>query len=164
MDSEGQRRMAALHAGGAKRGRADLEIAPNLWAGVGLVRGGAGTALAFGIHARKGGLGACNGVVVDAADEFFGGLPGGVFGLAHDHVQADAELHAAALALGAGAHIGDLLRHLRGRLAPGQVGIDLFGGQVVRRRRRAAEPHGRIGLLHRRNSSRAPFTLRCLPS
>ncbi len=26
MDSEGQRRMAALHAGGAKRGRADLEI------------------------------------------------------------------------------------------------------------------------------------------
>ncbi len=45
MDSEGQRRMAALHAGGAKRSRADLEISPNLWAGVGLVRGGAGTAL-----------------------------------------------------------------------------------------------------------------------
>jgi alkanesulfonate monooxygenase len=40
-DSEGQRRMAALH-----RGRRDaLEVAPNLWAGVGLVRGGAGTAL-----------------------------------------------------------------------------------------------------------------------
>jgi alkanesulfonate monooxygenase len=37
--------MAALHAGGAKRSRAELEIAPNLWAGVGLVRGGAGTAL-----------------------------------------------------------------------------------------------------------------------
>ena len=45
MDSEGQRRMAALHAGGARRSRAELEIAPNLWAGVGLVRGGAGTAL-----------------------------------------------------------------------------------------------------------------------
>lgn len=45
MDSEGQRRMTALHAGGAKRTRADLEISPNLWAGVGLVRGGAGTAL-----------------------------------------------------------------------------------------------------------------------
>ena len=45
MDSEGQRRMAALHAGGARRTRADLEISPNLWAGVGLVRGGAGTAL-----------------------------------------------------------------------------------------------------------------------
>jgi alkanesulfonate monooxygenase len=39
--SEGQRRMTALH-----RGRNDaLEISPNLWAGVGLVRGGAGTAL-----------------------------------------------------------------------------------------------------------------------
>ncbi|CAN5727661.1 FMNH2-dependent alkanesulfonate monooxygenase [soil metagenome] len=45
MDSVGQRRMAALHAGGAKRKREDLEISPNLWAGVGLVRGGAGTAL-----------------------------------------------------------------------------------------------------------------------
>ena len=40
-DSEGQRRMAALHGGRRDR----LEIAPNLWAGVGLVRGGAGTAL-----------------------------------------------------------------------------------------------------------------------
>ncbi|NVO05957.1 MAG: LLM class flavin-dependent oxidoreductase, partial [Rhodoferax sp.] len=45
MDSEGQRRMAALHGSGKKRTRADLEISPNLWAGVGLVRGGAGTAL-----------------------------------------------------------------------------------------------------------------------
>jgi alkanesulfonate monooxygenase len=45
MDSEGQRRMAAQHAGGKRRTRADLEISPNLWAGVGLVRGGAGTAL-----------------------------------------------------------------------------------------------------------------------
>ena len=73
MDSEGQRRMAALHAGARNKAptlgtgvsslppegaqsprggpsgigctRADLEISPNLWAGVGLVRGGAGTAL-----------------------------------------------------------------------------------------------------------------------
>ena len=41
MDSEGQRRMAALHGGNREK----LEISPNLWAGVGLVRGGAGTAL-----------------------------------------------------------------------------------------------------------------------
>jgi alkanesulfonate monooxygenase len=41
MDSVGQRRMAALHGGSRDR----LEISPNLWAGVGLVRGGAGTAL-----------------------------------------------------------------------------------------------------------------------
>jgi len=41
MDSVGQARMAALHGGR----RDKLEISPNLWAGVGLVRGGAGTAL-----------------------------------------------------------------------------------------------------------------------
>jgi len=41
MDSEGQRRMRELHAGR----RDQLEVSPNLWAGVGLVRGGAGTAL-----------------------------------------------------------------------------------------------------------------------
>jgi len=41
MDSVGQQRMAALHGGR----RDQLEVSPNLWAGVGLVRGGAGTAL-----------------------------------------------------------------------------------------------------------------------
>lgn len=40
-DSEGQRRMSQLHGGR----RDALEVSPNLWAGVGLVRGGAGTAL-----------------------------------------------------------------------------------------------------------------------
>lgn len=41
MDSEGQRRMRELHGGR----RDKLVVSPNLWAGVGLVRGGAGTAL-----------------------------------------------------------------------------------------------------------------------
>jgi alkanesulfonate monooxygenase len=45
-DSVGQRRMAALHGGRRDR----LEISPNLWAGVGLVRGGAGTALVGDPH------------------------------------------------------------------------------------------------------------------
>jgi alkanesulfonate monooxygenase len=47
MDSVGQRRMAELHGGKFDKTnpRAGLEVAPNLWAGVGLVRGGAGTAL-----------------------------------------------------------------------------------------------------------------------
>jgi alkanesulfonate monooxygenase len=47
MDSVGQRRMAALHGGRFDKSniRAGLEVSPNLWAGVGLVRGGAGTAL-----------------------------------------------------------------------------------------------------------------------
>jgi alkanesulfonate monooxygenase len=41
LDSVGQQRMSALHGGR----RDKLEVSPNLWAGVGLVRGGAGTAL-----------------------------------------------------------------------------------------------------------------------
>jgi len=40
-DSVGQKRMGALHKGD----KSSLEISPNLWAGIGLVRGGAGTAL-----------------------------------------------------------------------------------------------------------------------
>ncbi|GLY00539.1 MULTISPECIES: LLM class flavin-dependent oxidoreductase [Actinoplanes] len=40
-ESEGQRRMLDLHGGN----RDGLVVSPNLWAGVGLVRGGAGTAL-----------------------------------------------------------------------------------------------------------------------
>ncbi|GGS19097.1 alkanesulfonate monooxygenase [Streptomyces humidus] len=52
-ESEGQQRMLALHDGGSlphsrlrsSGGPTRLEIHPNLWAGIGLVRGGAGTAL-----------------------------------------------------------------------------------------------------------------------
>jgi len=40
-DSEGQRRMMALHKGNQD----NLVVSPNLWAGLGLVRAGAGTAL-----------------------------------------------------------------------------------------------------------------------
>ncbi|MFC5699986.1 FMNH2-dependent alkanesulfonate monooxygenase [Cohnella faecalis] len=41
MDSHGQKRMTQLHNGS----RSNLVIGPNLWTGIGLVRGGAGTAL-----------------------------------------------------------------------------------------------------------------------
>ena len=46
-ESVGQQRMVALHNGDRSR----LEVSPNLWAGYGLVRGGAGTAL-VGSHAE----------------------------------------------------------------------------------------------------------------
>ncbi|OBG88041.1 alkanesulfonate monooxygenase [Mycobacterium sp. E802] len=53
--SEGQKRMLALHeanrANGTWSDARSLEIAPNLWSGVGLVRGGAGTAL-VGSHTQ----------------------------------------------------------------------------------------------------------------
>jgi Coenzyme F420-dependent N5,N10-methylene tetrahydromethanopterin reductase and related flavin-dependent oxidoreductases len=54
-ESTGQQRMRELHerhrADGSWRDPRALEVAPNLWAGVGLVRGGAGTALVGG-HAE----------------------------------------------------------------------------------------------------------------
>jgi len=46
-EAVGQKRMTELHRGSVE----NLEIAPNLWAGFGLVRGGAGTAL-VGSHAE----------------------------------------------------------------------------------------------------------------
>ncbi|MFF3265055.1 LLM class flavin-dependent oxidoreductase [Streptomyces sp. NPDC002932] len=51
-ESTGQARMSVLHEG-FRNGwrRSDLEIYPNLWAGVGLLRGGAGTAL-VGSHSE----------------------------------------------------------------------------------------------------------------
>jgi alkanesulfonate monooxygenase len=50
-ESVGQQRMVALHRGGLDKGVRGLEIHPNLWSGIGLVRGGAGTAL-VGSHAE----------------------------------------------------------------------------------------------------------------
>ncbi|WP_087687576.1 LLM class flavin-dependent oxidoreductase [Pandoraea sp. PE-S2R-1] len=44
-DSVGQRRMSALHQGKRPARARDLEIAPNLWSGLGLVRPGPGTAI-----------------------------------------------------------------------------------------------------------------------
>ncbi|ATE57726.1 LLM class flavin-dependent oxidoreductase [Actinosynnema pretiosum] len=43
--SVGQQRMLALHGGDLGKGVRGLEVHPGLWAGVGLVRGGAGTAM-----------------------------------------------------------------------------------------------------------------------
>ena len=55
--SVGQQRMAALHGGSTDK----LEIHPNIWAGIGLVRGGAGTAL-VGSHTE----------VADRIEEYHG--------------------------------------------------------------------------------------------
>lgn len=44
-DSVGQQRMSALHGGLKPENLRDLEVAPDLWAGIGLVRPGPGTAI-----------------------------------------------------------------------------------------------------------------------
>ena len=45
MDSVGQQRMSALHEEISRTSAADLTVAPNLWAGIGLVREGVATAI-----------------------------------------------------------------------------------------------------------------------
>jgi alkanesulfonate monooxygenase len=50
-ESVGQQRMVELHKGALNAGVRGLEIHPGLWAGIGLVRGGAGTAL-VGSHSE----------------------------------------------------------------------------------------------------------------
>ncbi|MGI2035517.1 LLM class flavin-dependent oxidoreductase [Rhizobium panacihumi] len=49
-DSIGQQRMSAMHGGIKPTNLRDLEIAPNLWAGIGLVRPGPGTAIVGSPH------------------------------------------------------------------------------------------------------------------
>jgi alkanesulfonate monooxygenase len=44
-DSVGQQRMTAMHGGLKPTNLRDLEVAPDLWAGIGLVRPGPGTAI-----------------------------------------------------------------------------------------------------------------------
>jgi alkanesulfonate monooxygenase len=44
-ESTGQKRMLALHQGRIPKDARELEVRPNLWTGIGLVRSGAGTAL-----------------------------------------------------------------------------------------------------------------------
>ena len=44
-DSVGQQRMTAMHGGVKPANLRDLEVAPNLWSGIGLVRSGPGTAI-----------------------------------------------------------------------------------------------------------------------
>ncbi|MNS86797.1 hypothetical protein D3C72_1207120 [compost metagenome] len=84
------------------------------------------------------------------ADEFIRGRPRRFGGFAHDDVQSDPEAHAAAMARGTFAHIGDFPGDGVGRFAPGQVHVELFGREFMRCLGRAAEVQRRIGFLDRR--------------
>ena len=83
-------------------------------------------------------------------DQLTGGFPGVLFGLAHDHMQAYAELHSAPVAHGAFTHIREFFGDGGRRFAPGQVHIDLLGGEVMGGIGRTTEIQRRIRLLHRR--------------
>ena len=104
--------------------------------------------LAHGIHAGEHGLGLGHALVVDMGDQSVGGGPGLGRGLTDDHVEADAEAQLAPAPAGGETGLLDLERHVGDRLAPGQVGVDLLGRDLDSGIRRAAEPQGRVGLLH----------------
>ena len=83
-------------------------------------------------------------------DQFVGGFPRLFGGLADDHVQTNTELHRATVARRAFAHIGKFFRDGRRWLAPGQIDINLLGGQIMRRVGGTAEVQRWIRFLHRR--------------
>lgn len=65
-------------------------------------------------------------------------------------MEADAEVQTAPASGGAHPHVGDLFRHRRRRFAPGEVDIQLFGGEFVGGGGISAEIQRRVGVLHRR--------------
>nr|VUD29854.1 Uncharacterised protein [Raoultella sp. NCTC 9187] len=65
-------------------------------------------------------------------------------------MQADAETNLTAVTGSLFAHLGDFFRHLRRRLSPGQIEIDLLGGEILRHFRGSAEVERGTRLLQRR--------------
>ena len=66
-------------------------------------------------------------------DQALGSGPGLGLGLAYDGVKADAKADLAALLFGPRPHIGNLFGNGFKGLAPCQIGIDMFGRQIMRR-------------------------------
>ncbi len=83
------------------------------------------------------------------ADQPVGFAPGLFLGLAHDEVQANAETQCPAASSGLAADRRDLFGDLRHRLAPGEVGVDLFGGEILPGIGRTTQVDRRMRLLHR---------------
>src|SRR5262249_10542788 len=106
--------------------------------------------LAHRIEAREGALSGGDGLVVEVADQRIRLAPGFCGGLADDDMEAYAEAEAASLGCPELANLGDLCRHVGGRLAPGQIDLHMLGGDLLPGAGGAAEIERRIGLLQRR--------------
>ncbi len=106
------------------------------------------TLLADGIGAGEGGLRLRNSGIVEMGNQTIGGAPGFIAGFTNDNVQTDAEAYLASLRRRFGAHLFNLLFYQRRRFAPGEVDVDLFSGEILRRFGGAAEPERRTWLLH----------------
>jgi len=108
------------------------------------------TSLTFRVETRKCRLSRGDRAVVHVLDQRFRGCPRRLLGFSHDDVQADTEAQAATERCRALPHVTDLLGYRRWWLAPRQIHVHVFGCQVVRSRRGAAEEQRRMRLLYRR--------------
>src|SRR6516165_3929230 len=80
-----------------------------------------------------------NGIICHVTDTVLRSRPGLFFRFANNEMQADPETNSAAMERGAPFHFGNLFSNLLGRLAPGQIYIDMFTGHFMRSGRRAAK-------------------------
>ena len=105
--------------------------------------------LAGRVHTGKNFLRLGDSLVVKMRNQPIGGGPRLFFGFADNHVQTNPVLQRTAPGGGALAHHSQLFGHQRRRLAPGQVGINLIGGDVDGLLGRSAKVERRAVFLHR---------------
>ena len=106
--------------------------------------------LTDGVGSGEGRLGAGDRFIIKVGDKAVRRLPGFLVGFPHDHVQTDAKTHPAPMPGRFLPDLSNLLCHLLRRFTPGEIEIDLLGGQILRDVRRSAEIERWTGLLERR--------------
>src|SRR5580658_9433359 len=111
--------------------------------------------LAHRVEAGEGLLRLAHLVVVDPADEIFGGSPGFFGALAHDDMEPDAVAQGPAALGRNGPHLCDLLPDLIRRLAPAEIMLDMIGRDDLPGSGGTAEIERRMRLLHRRKDQAA---------
>ena len=86
--------------------------------------------LAGGVHAGKNLLRLADGFIIEVSNQFVGSRPGFLLRFADNYVQTDPVLQLASLFFGTRFHYRQFFRHLRRWLSPGEVGINVIGGNV----------------------------------
>src|SRR5829696_5925025 len=112
--------------------------------------------LAMRVHPGEDLLRAGDRRLIDAADERLRLSPGFLLGFPHDDVESDAETHLTTFGFGQTTDRSDPFGNLIRRLAPGQIEIDLFGRDLLRRRGGATEIERRMRRLHSGDQQLAP--------
>ncbi|GDY57808.1 hypothetical protein SVIO_084310 [Streptomyces violaceusniger] len=125
----------AAHQGRARAAAHQADTGPEIGVDLEVVQAaavqGEHALLALGLAAAEAGLDGAHGLRVEAVEQPARLGPRLLGGVAGDDVQPDAEADRTALFGGEGADPGDLLGHLGGRLAPGEVDIGVAGGDLT---------------------------------